>query len=221
MKPKAFIISLKRAKDRREHAIAQAEKAGLDWEIVDAVDGRAFRDADGIVDWDALMRVQEWDNSNWGCQFKASEIAIYASHLRVYQRMLNLDIPYAFVFEDDFCLKEAPYTLKDVWDEFESLWSTRPGHVQLHAEHLHFNSEYRCHGPYFQAKTLNRVRQTGLISVSYMASQDFASHFVHELSVMKMPHDHQVCALSRGTLMDFLQTSFPVCGSAGFASTQE
>lgn len=220
MKPKAFIISLKRAKDRREHAIAQAEKAGLDFEIVDAVDGRAFKDSDGNVDWDALRRVQPFDNSYWGCAFKPSEVAIYGSHLRVYQRMLNLDIPWAFVMEDDFKLLEAPYGLKDVAQDLNSTLERKWMHCQLHAEHLHFHRDYRCLGPFEATKTLNSVCQTCLISVAYAINASLAREILEQKREMFCPHDHLICEMSK-EYFPFLQTSFPVCGSAGFASTQE
>lgn len=226
--PKAFIISLSRAKERREHAISQAEKAGLDFEIVEAVDARDFRDANGQTDWDALRKVQEWDNSGWGTPFRASEIAIYASHAKVYQRILNLDLPYAFVLEDDFQLRDAPYSLLDVAAELEE-HQNQFAHCLLHHEHLWFCSDYRVQGPFKNTKTLNVVRATGLISVASAVSNAFCRFFVESHSVMDRPHDHQVCELSRHddpncpeeAYLPFLQSSFPVCGSAGFPSTNE
>lgn len=220
--PKAFIISLSREKQRREHAISQAEKAGLDFEIVEAVDARDFRDSNGQTDWDALRRVQEVDNSKWGCWFKPSEVAIYASHAKVYRRILNLDIPYAFVMEDDFQLREAPYSLLDVAAELEEHQS-QFAHCLLHHEHLWFCSDYRVQGPFKNTKTLNVVRSTGLISVASAVSNAFCRFFVESHSVMDRPHDHQVCEISRTDdgYLPFLQSSFPVCGSAGFPSTNE
>lgn len=218
--PKAFIISLARAKDRREHAISQAEKAGLDWEIAEAIDARDFRNPDGTTDWEALNRVQPFDNSKWGCQFRASEVAIYASHLSVFQRMLNLDIQSALVLEDDFQLRDAPYGLLDVAEELDKHagW----GHVCLHHELLHYNSAYRVLGPWEDCRTLNRIQQSPLILVGTAVSRDFAQAFLAEESVMISPVDHAVCRMSaRADRFAFLQTSFSVCGSAGFQSTQE
>jgi len=218
MKPKAFIISLARVPERREHAIREAEKAGLDWEIVEALDAREFRMEDGSTDWDALSKVQIWNNHNWGCQFKASEICIYASHLRAYQRMLNLDIPRALILEDDFRLLDAPYTIQDVMHDME--YSPGGNHVTLHHEHLHFNSAYRVLGPWKNCRTLNRVRQAPLIAVASVITRRFASLFISEQSLMVSPFDHAICRMSADENQTFLQTSFAVCGSAGFSSTQ-
>jgi len=218
MKPHAFIISLGRETKRREHAINEAKKAGLQWEIIEAVDARAFKDTDGNMDWDALRRVQEWDNSNWGCTFKASEIAIYASHLNAMRRMLNLGLDWAYIFEDDFQLREAPYTLADVAHEL-NLTSERWSHCCLHGECQHFNREYRVMGPFEEFKTLNRVRQTTLINVAYAVSSHYAEYFLSEHTIMRSPVDHRMCADSADPCELFLQTSFPVCGSAGFPST--
>lgn len=220
MKPKAFIISLKRAKDRREHAIAQAEKAGLDFEVIEAVDARAFRDDKGILDREALNRVQPHTNQHWGAEFKISEICIYRSHLNAMQRMLNLGLEWCLILEDDFALKEAPYSLLDVCAELEehkSLWH----HCLLHHDLLWFNSAYRMRGVFAGSKTLNIVRETGLVGVAYAVTAPFAKFVVDNMDLMDSPADHMICRLSRDESFTFIQSSFAVCGSAGFDSTQE
>lgn len=219
-KPKAFIISLARVPERRDNSIKEAEKSGLDWEIFDALDGRAFKREDGTTDWESLREIQPWDSSNAGREFMASEIAIYASHLSVFRRILNLGLDYAVILEDDFFIRNAAHSIEEVCEEL-ARYKNRWDHCLLHADVLSLNGSYRMRGVFEDSRTLNIVRETGLICVAYAVTAKFARYVLECEYLMKEPVDNMLCRLSRDDGFTFIQPTFPLFQSVGFPTTQE
>ena len=99
--PPIFVISLARAKERREKMRAQLDKLGVHYEVVDAVDGATLNPADyeHRLRRDKFRRRHEYEILD-------GEIGCYLSHYRLWERMVAEEIPRALVLEDDAELSE-------------------------------------------------------------------------------------------------------------------
>lgn len=103
---RTYVISLARRPDRRAHILAQLSKTGIDYELVDAVDGRQLDMTDEqLFDPATLHTYPDFDSSCVGCAL---------SHLEVYRRVLDEGHERAFVLEDDVDLPADVGALIDV-----------------------------------------------------------------------------------------------------------
>ena len=92
---RAYVINLKRSPERRANITAQLATHGIDYEIVEAVDGRELDLADPeVVNSIApSFRAAEW--------FLPTHVACAMSHLSAYRKVLDAGLPWALVMEDD------------------------------------------------------------------------------------------------------------------------
>lgn len=93
----AFVISLPSATKRRAFMQAQLDELeGVPFSFCDAVDGRGLK----IDDWGGL-----YDDAKaqrvFGRSLTGPEIGCALSHLHIYERVLELGLDFAIVFEDD------------------------------------------------------------------------------------------------------------------------
>jgi glycosyl transferase, family 25 len=91
----AFVINLAGQTARREQMARQLDALGIAHEFVDAVDGRQLDDAEVARRYDPTLAAERYR------AMTRSEIGCALSHLRVYQTMIERDLPWALVFEDD------------------------------------------------------------------------------------------------------------------------
>lgn len=100
----AYVINLARSQDRRAHITAELTKAGLDYDIVTAIDGRELdlSDADAVAPSFADEIV---------CPAGSAGAAL--SHLRVYEKILTDGLDRAMVLEDDVVLPAGIGRLAD------------------------------------------------------------------------------------------------------------
>jgi hypothetical protein len=84
-----FVISLARAPDRREAISEHLRSLGLEFEIVEAVDGAQLSDSDCIS---LLAKNVTYIRGVIGC---------YLSHIRLYERIIQDNIDIALILEDD------------------------------------------------------------------------------------------------------------------------
>ena len=101
----AYVINLARSKDRRAHITAELQRAGLDYEVISAVDGRTL-DLSGSTLIDPSLASR--------CEFPAGTVGCALSHFHVYQKILEDGRDRALVLEDDVIL---PADLRDLVDE--------------------------------------------------------------------------------------------------------
>jgi glycosyl transferase, family 25 len=94
-----FVISLCDAAERRKRASEQLEAAGTDFRFFDAVTPREVRESREFrcVDEAAFL-------VNTGRYCVPAELACFASHRRLWQRCIDLDLPIV-ILEDDFELR--------------------------------------------------------------------------------------------------------------------
>jgi glycosyl transferase, family 25 len=104
---RAYVVNLARSPERRAHMVAELGKAGVDYEIVEAVDGRKldFRDPQTA----ANVEPSVLDNN----LLLPNQIACVLSHLCIYQKILSDASDYGLVFEDDVILPPDLGSLAD------------------------------------------------------------------------------------------------------------
>lgn len=93
--PPIFVISLRRAEERRRFVARVFDELALPYQVVDAVDGSVLTDAERAQysPWRAHYQL--------GRSFGQGTLACSLSHLRVMQEIVASDIAEAVVFEDD------------------------------------------------------------------------------------------------------------------------
>ena len=89
--PHIFIVNLARRPDKRTDALRRAAAAGIDVEIIEAVDGIALSNAE------VAAVADDWPAS----RMSKGVVACALSHLQVYKRIIDDDIALALVLEDD------------------------------------------------------------------------------------------------------------------------
>jgi len=91
-----YVISLARAADRRESITALLDADGVEYELVDAVDGRE-------LDVSACTPPLNRDKcrKRYGVVMPAGAVGCALSHLQLWKRMIAEQTPFAIVLEDD------------------------------------------------------------------------------------------------------------------------
>lgn len=92
-----FVVNLKKSVEKRQKLEAQFQKLGIhNYEFIEAVYG-----AD-LSEEDLATKVYDYEN----CALTPGEIGCSLSHIYIYQEMVDRNIPYALVIEDDVTLPE-------------------------------------------------------------------------------------------------------------------
>jgi len=86
---KIYIISLARALERRSLMVKQCEALGLEYEIIDAVDGSRLEET---TKNEMVAPHKNYKNGEIGCAY---------SHIHCYQKMVANNTPHALILEDD------------------------------------------------------------------------------------------------------------------------
>lgn len=102
---KVYVINMERSVGRRAVIETQLKKLDLNYEIVNAVDGRQMSDEELER---VTLRKDDFMKSQAGCML---------SHLKVYKRILEEQDEYALVLEDDVIATEK--SMKKVLQEIE------------------------------------------------------------------------------------------------------
>ena len=115
-----FVINLERSTHRREYIVNYLGSYGLDARIFPAVDGSA-------LDLLELQRLRIYDDAvsheKFDRSLSKSEIACTFSHLKIFQKMVDEDIPMAMVLEDDAIFAPgAEARLRDALAEAPADW---------------------------------------------------------------------------------------------------
>jgi glycosyl transferase family 25 len=92
---RAYVINLRRSPERRISITAQLTTHGIDYEIVEAVDGRELdlTDPQVIGTIAPSFRAVDW--------FPPTLAACAMSHLSAYRKVLDANLPWALIMEDD------------------------------------------------------------------------------------------------------------------------
>jgi glycosyl transferase family 25 len=96
---KVFVISLKSAARRREHIENELKRVGVEYELVDAVEGKNLDlKADARVDYRAVEKLPHL--------MTPSMIGCCLSHANIYEMIVERNIRCALILEDDCILPE-------------------------------------------------------------------------------------------------------------------
>ncbi|AIJ06767.1 MULTISPECIES: glycosyltransferase family 25 protein [Edwardsiella] len=115
---KVFIINLKRDLQKKHEIISECNRLNISHEIVEAVSGIDLNAAeiDRLIDKDAQIYLTK------------GEIGCSLSHLRIYQKIITEDLPYALILEDDAILHDD---LNEVIHAIENIIDKENSHAYL------------------------------------------------------------------------------------------
>jgi glycosyl transferase family 25 len=106
---KIFVVSLARAKDRRERITRHLEACGVSYELFDAVDGSQLTE-EQMAQYCDLKKVAEFPN--W---LTRGMIGACLSHYFIYKKIVEQDISEACIIEDDTLVdSEFPALLEQI-----------------------------------------------------------------------------------------------------------
>lgn len=97
-----YTLSLIHARERRKAVSAEFAKHGLDFQFVDAIDGRRLADADVQLHYDQILNA-----SNFKRPISREEIACALGHRAIWRKIAEGSAPVALVCEDDLLLSAA------------------------------------------------------------------------------------------------------------------
>ncbi|WP_136658632.1 glycosyltransferase family 25 protein [Nitratireductor sp. XY-223] len=102
MQKRAFIIHLARAKGRKRFADELVRSSPIETEIIDGVDG-------GKLEQDEIDRVYSpgLHRPHYPFRLRPAEIGCFLSHRRCWRRIVDDELDYGLVFEDDAALDAA------------------------------------------------------------------------------------------------------------------
>lgn len=100
--PPVFIVNLKQSVDRRVHMEQVLSSLPLEYEFVEAVDGRVLTDGylKEVYDEKACIR-------NIGRPLSRGEVACALSHVKIWEMIKGRGLEEAFIMEDDICIKDT------------------------------------------------------------------------------------------------------------------
>lgn len=196
---KVFIISLPDSRKRRISALKNIRISGLPFEIVDGVEAKKMR-----------PKYLIHEQGVWGRQLLAGEIGCYAAHLRALQRIVDYELPWGYVLEDDFSYEPDPeYGLVEIADllpgsfDYITLFKT----LGINSKH----ERIAQHGPFW------KVCEPELLATGYIVHNRFAKFVLEHHNICRMPIDNLYAGLSY--THECFELNSPIVGiSAGLGS---
>lgn len=181
-----FIINLPESIERKYFMKTQCESLGISPVFIDAIYGKDL----------SKSEVSQYCNQNkakqlFGRELLLGEIGCALSHKKIYQRMIDNNIPYAVVLEDDAVIKEGFDKVVKLTLDLDVNWElVLLGHhknqlknlkspISIWDNHL-INSKY----------SLGRLADFGFGAYGYMLTLEGAKKLIVELSKIYLPIDH-------------------------------
>jgi GR25 family glycosyltransferase involved in LPS biosynthesis len=169
---KVFVISLKRAKERRDRIIKHLAKKNIEFELFDAVDGQLLSDKEieSLCDMDVLKKNAAW--------LTKGMVGACLSHYNVYKKIIELKLPYACIVEDDVEINDDfNAILKDLENKIEArkfimLHYTSWQHMELKKEEPIAPAYTLC-----EMKVLEGVNS----AACYIISQELCHKFIDKI----------------------------------------
>lgn len=128
---------------------------------------------------------------------KDGALACYQSHVAVLERIVNYELDYGLVLEDDFTLQESsPLTLGNLWD----CLPLDADHIQLHALKDFLSKDYEVEQ---EGELFNKLVQTNVFTVGYVVSRRLAEYVLCNHRVPSMPIDLLYIDLCRRGVFNF------------------
>jgi len=190
-----FVISLSDAKDRRRRIAKNLRKLGLEFIIVDAIDGRTKLP-------DEFNDQVDRDTANWrlGRPIVDAELACALSHVNVYQRLVDSHHKAAIILEDDAIVGDG---FKKFVDNQHYLGKNL---VMLGYENARVSRIYRQR--IFAQYVYRKLNLPTYLTVGYYISRRVAGEFLRECTPVSYLADWG----SDITRFDALAVSPPLVG---------
>jgi GR25 family glycosyltransferase involved in LPS biosynthesis len=116
--PKALILHLERAAQRRPQVERLRAALPCASEIIDAADGAKLQDAEV-----AAVYARQLHRPRFSFALNRAEIGAFLSHRAAWRRIVELGLDYALVFEDDAAIDAAAFARTcEFADRTRSLW---------------------------------------------------------------------------------------------------
>jgi len=150
MHSKLFVINLSSSKDRLDCCNAEFLKAGLGFERIEAIDGSRLSS-------DKVDDVYQWQKSDYYKELSTGEIACYLSHRKVWQKILDDNLDFAIVCEDDISVSRTTASAIEAIASISQAWDcVKLAEFPIKREVLH-SSELTGHTSAFQLVTYGKV----------------------------------------------------------------
>lgn len=170
---KIFAINLQREPNKRKHIIKECEKYSLSIEIIDAVDGRLLSEE--------YLKENIYNYPD--CKLTKGEIGCSLSHLKIYEKIVNENIPVALILEDDAIFMDDP----------SSCLETIEQHVSKNSKNVYLLSG--CLGSYFTNETIKMGNYTfykayeAFLTHGYVITQNAANNLLKLQKTIKFEAD--------------------------------
>lgn len=190
---KFLIINLKKATQRKEYISQLCQKYKLDYEIIEAVEGKVISKEEylNIVDYDKMLNFHKR-------KLGLGELGCSLSHRKCYEKILQEDINHAIILEDDAYFDERLLNFLKYANEF-------PKDLELlllgHQRQVYNDDGFRIESPYsrrFVKKIANykirRLIGRGNGTYGYFITKSGALKLLSHLEKIYLPIDALTCS---------------------------
>lgn len=176
LKMKVFVINLEQSHDRRVFMEKQLAALNLDAEFFPAVDGR-------LLPEDEIARVSDrrWFSRYVGREMTRSDMGCSLSHIYLYRKMVDENIPCALILEDDVWMTPS---LVPLLRELERDIDQLPCDVVLLSECITSTKNIWRRGYYFMSPVVY-----ALFTHAYVVSLRGARRLMNNLYPVALPAD--------------------------------
>ena len=117
MKYKVFLINLDNSTERFTFMDEQLKQLGIEYERISAVYGKDLHAVDVAKVYDPHTNLQKYDK-----KLNLGEIGCYLSHVQCWQMIIEQELDYALILEDDSILDADLTTVMQHIDNLSSNW---------------------------------------------------------------------------------------------------
>ena len=181
-----FVINLPQSTDRKAYIKAQCESMYLSPVFIDAVNGKELSksDIEKCVDQNRVKKL-------FGRELLLGEIGCALSHKKIYQKMVDENIPYAVILEDDATLeKDLPIVVKKILTAPLSWELILLGHYKSNLTGLKSPISLWSKHRIASSFILGRLVDFGFGTHGYMITLKGATKLLADLDSIQKPIDH-------------------------------
>jgi len=204
---KCYLINLERSQDRLAYMASQFNRMGLEFERVEAVNGRVMPEQE-LASFNTFSKI-------WPDPLSPAEIGCFLSHRKCLEIIATGIDAYAVIFEDDIKLSSGAAQLlpSDKWipKDADIIKIDAYGHEVL------ISRSVASEGPYAVA----RLRSRHLLTGGYVVSRDAARKLLPLMQKAPAPIDHFLFDPNDGPFdeLNIYQITPAICRQAGLEST--
>lgn len=181
-----FIINLPKSTDRKAFMKAQCENMGISPVFIDAVNGKELSksDIERCVDQNRVKKL-------FGRELLLGEIGCALSHKRIYQKMVDENILYAVILEDDVVTDTNIYKVIGAIIKCSLPWElVLLGHHKNRHKGVSSLLNVWHKYPIMTSFSLNRLASFGFGTYGYIVTLRGAEKLLVDLDTIYKPIDH-------------------------------